>query len=111
MLLQTGLVSEAAAVGVPDAIKGAALLCACVPMPGVAAEAALVTRLSQAVAEGLGSAFRPREILLVPDLPKTRSMKIMRRVVRAAYLGEDPGDLASLVNPEAVAALKDAVRK
>jgi acetyl-CoA synthetase len=44
--------------------------------------------------------------VLVADLPKTRNMKIMRRVVRAALLGQDPGDLSSLVNPEAVAALE-----
>jgi acetyl-CoA synthetase len=41
-------------------------------------------------------------VIFVPDLPKTRNLKIMRRVIRAAYLGENPGDLSSLVNPESV---------
>jgi len=45
-------------------------------------------------------------VLLVGDLPKTRNMKIMRRVVRAVYRGDSPGDLSSLVNPEAVAELQ-----
>ena len=45
-------------------------------------------------------------VLLVSDLPKTRNMKIMRRVVRAVYRGESPGDLSALVNPEAVAELQ-----
>ena len=39
----------------------------------------------------------------MPDLPRTRNMKVMRRVVRAAWLGEEPGDLSTLVNPESVA--------
>ena len=54
------------------------------------------------VAAGLGHAFRPKDVLFVPDLPKTRNMKIMRRVVKAAVLGQNPGDLTALVNPEAV---------
>ena len=62
--------------------------------------------LSQAVAHGLGVAFRPKDVCFVSDLPKTRNMKIMRRVIRAAYLGEDAGDLSALVNPEAVAELR-----
>ena len=62
--------------------------------------------LSAAVVAGLGNPFRPRQIVFVGDLPKTRNMKIMRRVVRAVYTGQEPGDLASLVNPEAVDGLK-----
>ena len=54
---------------------------------------------------GLGTPFRPKHIVFTTDLPKTRNMKIMRRVIRAAYLGEDLGDLSSLVNPESVEAL------
>jgi acetyl-CoA synthetase len=62
----------------------------------------LKTELSQAVVHGLGVAFRPRDVRFVSDLPKTRNLKIMRRVIRAAYLGEDPGDLSALENPQAV---------
>jgi acetyl-CoA synthetase len=54
----------------------------------------------------MGASYRPRQVLLVSDLPKTRNMKIMRRVVRAVYQGDSPGDLSSLVNPEAVAELQ-----
>ena len=53
----------------------------------------------------LGKAFRPVAIELVEDLPRTRSAKIMRRVVRARALGEEPGDLTSLENPAAVDAI------
>ena len=75
-------------------------------MPGVAADAALQAELSQAVIHGMGASYRPRQVLLVSDLPKTRNMKIMRRVVRAVYKGDSPGDLSSLVNPETVAELQ-----
>lgn len=47
-------------------------------------------------------------MVLVPDVPRTRNMKVMRRVVRAAWLGEDPGDLSTLVNPESVQAIREA---
>ena len=75
-------------------------------MPGVAADAVLERELSEAVVKGMGTSYRPRQVLLVGDLPKTRNMKIMRRVVRAVYRGDSPGDLSSLVNPEAVAELQ-----
>ena len=104
--LATGLVSEAAAVGVPDPVKGEAIVCTCVRgaagRPGDATAAAL----GDAVAKGLGAPFRPREIHFVEDLPKTRNLKIMRRVIRAAYTGEDPGDVSALANPEALARLQ-----
>jgi acetyl-CoA synthetase len=99
----TGKVSEAAAIGVPDELKGSAIVCVCVPMPGVAATRRWRSELSQAVEQGMGASYRPRQVLLVDDLPKTRNMKVMRRVVRAVWQGSDPGDLSSLVNPEAVA--------
>ena len=111
LLTGTGKVSEAAVIGVPDEIKGSAIVCVCVPMPGVAADAALQAELSQAVVHGMGASYRPRQVLLVSDLPKTRNMKIMRRVVRAVYKGDSPGDLSSLVNPETVAELQGKLAK
>ena len=109
LLTQTGKVSEVAVVGVPDEIKGSAIVCVCVPMPGVQPDAALEAELSQAVVHGMGASYRPKQIVFVHDLPKTRNMKIMRRVVRAVYKGESPGDLSSLVNPESVAELQSKV--
>ena len=106
LLMATGRLAEAAAIGVPDRIKGAALVLVCSLKPGVSGGETLRAELSQAVVHGLGVAFRPKDVCFVSDLPKTRNMKIMRRVIRAAYLGEDAGDLSSLVNPEAVAELR-----
>ncbi|MDP6563259.1 MAG: AMP-binding protein [Alphaproteobacteria bacterium] len=102
LVMATGLVSEAAAIGIPDPRAGQQVMCVCVPAPGVAADEATAGELRNAVAAGLGHAFRPQAMLFVSDLPKTRNMKIMRRVVKAAVLGRDPGDLTALVNPEAV---------
>ncbi|MBO89740.1 MAG: hypothetical protein CMP14_09490 [Rickettsiales bacterium] len=105
-LMSTGSISEAAVIGVPDNIKGTALCCVCVPMPGVKDDEELRVRLSSAVTDALGRSYRPRDILFVSDLPKTRNMKIMRRVVRSVITGEPAGDLSSLVNPETVDELK-----
>ena len=109
LLMATGAISEAAAIGVAEPDKGAAIVCVCVAMPGVAADAALERRLSAAVERGMGASYRPRRVLLVSDLPKTRNMKVMRRVVRAVFEGREPGDLSALVNPEAVRELRDRI--
>lgn len=108
LLMATGLVQDAAAIGVPDAVKGTAVVCICVPRPGIDQAGALKT-LSDAVVAGLGGAFRPAQVVLVDDLPRTRNMKMMRRVVRAAWLGDEPGDLSTLVNPESVQAIRAAL--
>jgi acetyl-CoA synthetase len=106
LLMATGKLAEAAAIGVPDPVKGSALVLVCSLKAGVAPSRALEEELSRAVTHGLGTPFSPKAVLLVTDLPKTRNLKIMRRVIRAAYLGEDPGDLSSLVNPESVDELR-----
>ena len=105
-LMSTGQISEAAVIGVPDPIKGTAICCVCVPMPGIEGDEGLRGDLSNAVTSALGRSYRPRDIHFVSDLRKTRNMKIMRRVVRMVIIGEPAGDLTSLVNPEAVEELK-----
>lgn len=98
----TGKVIDAAAIGVPDALKGVAVVVVCVAAPGVTPDAALIDFLKDAVGSAVSRPFRPREIHFVEALPKTRTMKTMRRTVRAAFLGEDPGDLSSVQNPESI---------
>jgi acetyl-CoA synthetase len=107
LLMATGLLQDAAVVGIPDPIKGTAVLCVCVPRAQTDTAAA-AKALSAAVVAGLGGAFKPAGVVFVPDLPRTRNMKVMRRVVRAAWLGEEPGDLSTLVNPESVPAIRAA---
>jgi acetyl-CoA synthetase len=97
-----GAVLEAAAIGVPDEIKGEAIVVLCVLRPGVGDGAATRAAIADSIVGDLGKPLRPREIAVVPALPKTRSGKIMRRVVRAAWLGLDPGDLSALDDPATV---------
>ncbi|MBT4044891.1 MAG: AMP-binding protein [Rhodospirillaceae bacterium] len=102
LVMATGLITEAAAIGLPDPRAGQSVMCVCIPAPGVAWDDATANQVRDAVAAGLGHAFRPKDVIFVADLPKTRNMKIMRRVVKAAVQGQDPGDLTALVNPDAV---------
>ncbi len=98
-MLQHPGVAEAAVIGVPDEIKGEAIVGYAVPKAGAAVDPAAVCAT---VAEVLGPAFRPREVRLVNELPKTQSGKIVRRVIRQKYLGEPVGDLSTVANPWAV---------
>lgn len=98
-------IAEACAVGLPDPLKGEVVHCVVVLGDGAVLDDALESRLRARVEADLGPAFRPARIVPAPALPKTRSQKIMRRAVRAALLGEDPGDLSTLENPEALASI------
>jgi acetyl-CoA synthetase len=101
-------VMEAAAVGVPDEVKGEKVWAFVVLGPGAQASEPLRSDLKALVASALGKAFTPDRIAFVSALPKTRSAKIVRRAVRAVALDEDPGDLSSLENPAALEAVKAA---
>ena len=101
-------VSEAAAIAVPHDIKGSEVVCFCILAADIQANDTLRGELQKRVAGELGKPLRPRDIKFVADLPRTRNAKIMRRIIRAAYLGEDPGDLSSIGNPEAIDAIRAA---
>jgi acetyl-CoA synthetase len=107
VLVSHPAVLEAGAVGVPHRIKGSEVVCFCVLNPGSDEQEGLQEILIDLIARDLGRPMRPSRVLFVADLPKTRSAKLMRRVLRAAYLGEDPGDTSSLVNPASM----DSVRE
>lgn len=98
-------VQEAAAIGVPDAVKGEAIVVFAVLRPGWEPSQELAREVQATVARQLGRPLQPERVVFVPDLPRTRNAKIMRRVIRAAYLGQDPGDLSALENPAAVDAI------
>jgi acetyl-CoA synthetase len=110
VLVEHPTVNEAAAIGIPDELKGQALVCFCVLRPGATGDGALVDELKALVAARLGKPLRPERIEFVSDLPKTRNAKVMRRVIRTAYLGQPPGDLSSLENPQAVAEIEGTRR-
>ncbi len=96
----------AAAIGAPDPVKGETIALFVVPAPGVEPDETLTSAVETAVTGALGPAFRPSSIQWVGDLPRTRSAKIMRRVVKAVALGREPGDLSSLENPESLSGIQ-----
>jgi acetyl-CoA synthetase len=95
-------IAEAAAIGVPHELKGEAVVVFCVPKPEQAGAERLRAEVGAAIARALGKALKPERVLLVRELPRTRSGKVLRRVIRAVYLGQEPGDLSSLENPAAL---------
>jgi acetyl-CoA synthetase len=101
-------VAEAAAVGVPHEVKGEAIVCFVVLRAGREPSEALRAELADRVAGEMGKPLRPERVLFARDLPKTRSAKVMRRVIRATYLRKDPGDLSSIENAAAVQAIAQA---
>ena len=99
---------EAAAIGVPHDVKGSELILFAVTRPGLSLTDALRRELHEMVVSEMGKPLAPKAILFVSDLPKTRNAKVMRRVIRSAYLGLDLGDTSSLVNPQAVEEIRRA---
>ena len=99
-------VLEAAAIGVPHPIKGEAIVVLCVLHRGVTADDSLRAAIARTVADELGKPLKPDVVAVVTALPKTRSGKVMRRVIRAAWLGQDPGDVSSLDDPGALATIR-----
>ena len=108
VLISHPAVSEAAAIGVPDEVKGAALVCFVVLRPSARAgnaPAPSEAELTEHVARQLGRPLAPQRVFLVDALPKTRSGKIVRATIRRVYLHEPAGDTSSLENPAALDAL------
>lgn len=135
-------VAEAAVIGIPDEIKGTAMIAFVVlktdadilsathakrenqdkqvkTQTNISASnndahtnepLALQTELKQLVAKDMGKPLAPSKIYFVSALPKTRNAKVMRRVIRSAFLGEDAGDLSALENPQAIAEIANAAR-
>lgn len=101
LLVADSRVAEAAVIGVPDEIKGTAMVAFCV-LAGEIETENLEKELISVVAKDMGKPLAPSRIFFVSSLPKTRNAKVMRRVIRSAYLGEDAGDLSALENPNAV---------
>ena len=95
-------VAESAVIGKPHELKGQSLCAFVVLRKGVEATDELREELREHVGKEIGKIARPDEIWFVDDVPKTRSGKIMRRVIRSKAVGEEVGDTSTLANPEAV---------
>jgi len=102
-------VREAAALSVPDAVKGETVVCLVILRPGYESSDALRAALHGLAVDALGKALAPAAVKFVDDLPRTRNAKLMRRVARARYLkSEDLGDVSALENPAALEAIDRA---
>ncbi len=104
-------VAEAAVVAVPDEIKGHVPELYVSLGMGIKGDDALVQRILRAIETEISPIARPRCVWIVPDMPKTRSGKIMRRVLAALSVGHDPGDITTLANPDVVDQIHDLVSK
>ncbi len=107
ILAEADEVAESAAIGVPDQLKGEVIVCFAVLKAGCAASDELRGALRERVAQALGKSFTPEDVRFVAELPKTRSGKIVRRVIRRVAIGQDPGDLSSIENLGAI----DGIRR
>ena len=95
-LVSHGTVAEAACVGIPDDLKGNVIHAFCILHAGVEGNADLVKKLKEHVRHEVGPIAMPAEINFVPTLPKTRSGKIMRRLLKAQIMGQPLGDTSTL---------------
>ena len=100
-------VAESAVVSRPDAIVGEAIVAFVTLKAGVTGDEALIAELREHVAVKIGKIARPHSIVLTDDLPKTRSGKIMRRLLRDVAHGRDLGDVTTLANAEVVVTIRD----
>jgi acetyl-CoA synthetase len=105
-VLEHPSVREAAVIGVPDELKGESPVAFVVLKEGYEFTPALASEIIRRVGESLSPVFRPAEVRAVPALPKTQSGKIVRRLIRREYLGEEPGDISTVQNPEALDAFR-----
>ena len=99
VIVKSGKAKEVAAVGIPDANKGSKIILSIVPAENNDQKESFFEDL---VIKDLGKSFKPDKVIFVKDLPKTRNMKIMRRVIKSCLANQDPGDLSMLLNPESL---------
>jgi acetyl-CoA synthetase len=112
VLLELPDIAEAAAIGVDDPVKGQKLVVFVIQTAGShVTQSELEEGLARHVDTRLGRPFRPAAVHVVSQLPKTRSSKIMRRVIRSVYCGQPPGDLSSLDNPAALDDIRGAMKQ
>jgi acetyl-CoA synthetase len=95
-------IAEAAAVPVIDELRGRAVEMYVAFKPGLTPSTEIEAKVSAAIEREIGKIARPKNVWIVPDMPKTRSWKIMRRVIAAVSNFTDVGDATTLANPEIV---------
>jgi acetyl-CoA synthetase len=101
-------VCESACIGLPHEIKGEVLSCFVTLKPGYKASSELENKIRVLIVKHMGKPFVPKGIIFVPDLPRNRAGKIMRRMIRAVVVGEKLGDVTILENPEILDEIRSA---
>ncbi len=104
-------VAESACIGYPHPVKGEVIVCFALPKPGRTLGPEQLEQIKSIVAHRLGKPFEPEAVVPVNDLPRTRSGKIMRRIVRDAVLGKQVEQTPVLDNPDSVTAVKEAAEE
>ena len=108
--LDVSAVAEAAVVPLADSIKGRVPDVYVSLKPGYEPGKGVEAAVTRSIEISIGKVARPRHVYIVPDMPKTRSGKIMRRVLAAISNGRDIGDVATLANPDIVEEIQKLVR-
>ncbi len=103
-------VQESACIGVPHELKGEVIWVFVTLKPGYEPSEELKKEIEDKIVKELGKPFKPERVVFVPDLPRTRSGKIMRRLVRAVVTGQQLGDTSALENPESLEKIKEALQ-
>jgi acetyl-CoA synthetase len=102
VVMEHPAIMESAAVGVPDPIKGQEIVIFCILRPDMERTGEIEDEIKKMIGRKMGKPLMPKAVYLVKGIPKTRNAKIMRRVIKRAYLGNDTGDLSALLNPDSV---------
>ncbi len=102
-------IAEAAVIPVPDEVKGKVPEIYVSLKPEAKGDDTLAQRVAKAIETQISPIARPRKVWIVPDMPKTRSGKIMRRVLAALSTGGNPGDITTLANPDVVEKIRELV--
>jgi len=101
-IIEHPAVAESAVVGIPDDLKGQAIMAFVMLKGGFEESEALISEIRQVVSDSIGPIAKPKMIMITPDLPKTRSGKIMRRILKNLACGDSAGDVTTLGNPDCV---------
>jgi acetyl-CoA synthetase len=110
ILNQHRTVYETACIGLPDEVKGEEIVCFVVLKPGYEPSEELKEKLMEGVVKSMGKPFKPKDVIFVSDLPRTRSGKILRRLIKTAVMGSELGDTSALENPKALKEITKAAK-
>jgi len=102
-------VQESACIGVPDELKGEVIWVFVTLKPGFSPSEELEKEIVDRIVKEFGKPFKPERVVFTPDLPRTRSGKIMRRLIKAVVAKQDLGDTSALENPDSLDKIKEVL--